>query len=270
MSDERIQSIETKRIRLDGGTQLREELPDGAVDEYLDVLRAKKELPRIVVFWDGKHWWLADGFCRLEARNRNGEKHVLCNVLHGSQRDAVLYACGANAAHGCRRTNADKRKAVGTLLADPEWSAWSNGEIARRCSVSDHFVSVVRRELTPIKSESTQTVRRGADGRVTNVSAIGPKLLTPRDFQAMTPVQQAEVMTAAERAAEAEEAAEEQARRDEEANAPVKMLLLIPRAMAERIDAAARKVGCNREKLALPVALAALTKAWPEPKKRRA
>jgi hypothetical protein len=94
------------------------------------------------------------------------------------------------------------------------------------------------------------------------VSAIGPKPLTPRDFQAMTPVQQAEVMTAAERAAEAEEAAEEQARRDEEANAPVKMLLLIPRAMAERIDAAARRTGSNREKLAV----AALAKAWPEPK----
>jgi hypothetical protein len=34
---------------------------------------------------------------------------------------AVLYAADANAAHGLRRTNANKRHAVTVLLDDDEW-----------------------------------------------------------------------------------------------------------------------------------------------------
>ncbi|HEV3448349.1 MAG TPA: hypothetical protein VG099_27180 [Gemmataceae bacterium] len=47
--------------------------------------------------------------------------------------------------HGLPRTNADKRKAVLLLLADVEWSQWSDGQIARRCQVSQVFVSKLRK-----------------------------------------------------------------------------------------------------------------------------
>jgi hypothetical protein len=42
----------------------------------------------------------------------------------------------AAAAHGLKRSNKCKRNAVMTLLNDPEWSQWSDGEIARRCAVT--------------------------------------------------------------------------------------------------------------------------------------
>jgi FtsZ-binding cell division protein ZapB len=48
-----------------------------------------------------------------------------------------------------RRTYADKRKAVMTLLDDFEWSDWSNSEIARRCGVSPTFVSSLRESGAP-------------------------------------------------------------------------------------------------------------------------
>ena len=51
---------------------------------------------------------------------------------------------GANHGHGLRRTNADKRRAVETLLRDQEWTKWSDREIARQCAVSNRFVSDVR------------------------------------------------------------------------------------------------------------------------------
>ena len=38
----------------------------------------------------------------------------------------------------------DKRRAVMTLLNDPEWSAWSDREIARQCRVSDKTVGHLR------------------------------------------------------------------------------------------------------------------------------
>ena len=38
----------------------------------------------------------------------------------GTQRDAILWSISANATHGLRRTNEDKRRAVTRLLQDPE------------------------------------------------------------------------------------------------------------------------------------------------------
>src|SRR5690606_22774478 len=65
---------------------------------------------------------------------------------------AVLYAVGANAQHGLRRSKADKRRAVETLLLDSEWCQWSDREIARRCSVGHTLVANVRKEGVNIKS----------------------------------------------------------------------------------------------------------------------
>ena len=75
----------------------------------------------------------------------------------GSRRDAILYSVGANQAHGLRRSNADKRKAVMTLLGDEEWSQWSNREIGRRCGVSPEFVNRLRKSSLPtVGSEDFQ------------------------------------------------------------------------------------------------------------------
>src|SRR4051794_19209758 len=49
-----------------------------------------------------------------------------------------------NGQHGHRRTNDDKRRAVTTLLNDPEWMTWGNREIARRCGVTHPFVESLR------------------------------------------------------------------------------------------------------------------------------
>jgi len=65
----------------------------------------------------------------------------------------------ANATHGLRRTNQDKRRAVELLLNDPEWSGWSDHEIARACGVTQPFVSKLRNSLFTANSDNTQTTR---------------------------------------------------------------------------------------------------------------
>ena len=62
----------------------------------------------------------------------------------GGRREAILHSVGANAEHGWRRGNEDKRKAVQTLLNDPEWAGWSDREIARRCGVAPSSVGALR------------------------------------------------------------------------------------------------------------------------------
>ena len=56
----------------------------------------------------------------------------------------MLFSVGANAAHGLRRTNEDKRRAVLTLLHDPEWREWPQRRIAEACGVSAEYVSRVK------------------------------------------------------------------------------------------------------------------------------
>ncbi|MBY0300051.1 MAG: hypothetical protein K2X71_29110 [Methylobacterium sp.] len=100
---------------------------------------------------------------------------IACEIREGGLREAILHSVGANATHGLRRTNADKRRAVTILLQDEEWSQWSNGEIARRCLVSDKTVASIRSDLTPeIRSEDPRTYQ-DRYGNVTQMrtAAIG-------------------------------------------------------------------------------------------------
>lgn len=110
--------------------------------------------PPVVVFYDGVNHWLADGFHRTHAARRATLKTLPAEIHDGTKRDAVLYSVGANSAHGLRRTNADKRKAVMTLLQDEEWSQWSDREIARHCAVDHTTVGRFRKSLVENTSEN--------------------------------------------------------------------------------------------------------------------
>lgn len=57
------------------------------------------------------------------------------------------------------RFNADKRKAVLTLLLDEEWGKWSDSEIAKRCAVTHTFAGTVRSSLATVASDASRTYR---------------------------------------------------------------------------------------------------------------
>lgn len=161
--------IKISKIRRDGGTQMRAERNSETVDEYRDKMLAGEVFPPIVVFFDGSEYWLADGFQRAEAAEDAEQSEIECDVREGGQRDAILYACGANADHGARRTNADKRKAVMTLLNDDEWKKKSNNWISGVCHVDSSTVDKHRKSLPDSGSAEVET----SDGRTMNTSKIG-------------------------------------------------------------------------------------------------
>ena len=103
--------------------------------------------PPPVVYFDGTDYWLADGFHRVRAAIQIRHKRIGAEIRHGTQRDAVLHSVGANAEHGMRRSNEDKRRAVLTLLNDEEWGQWSDRKIAKACSVSHEYVSQIRESI---------------------------------------------------------------------------------------------------------------------------
>lgn len=159
-----IQLIEIDKIRRDGGTQPRTELSDDVVADYAEDMKQGLTFPPVTVFFDGDEYWLADGFHRVQAKQIEGVKEVSAEVHFGTKRDAVLYAVGANSTHGFRRTNADKHNSVMRLLRDPEWSQWSNREIARQCKVDEKTVRNIRKSLgaeNPHPSTSTNILPQG-------------------------------------------------------------------------------------------------------------
>ena len=75
-------------------------------------------------------------------------------MRQGTLRDAILFSVSANASHGLRRTNEDKRRAVLTLLNDPTWVQWSDREIARHCRVGADLVGKMRPQVVTVVSDS--------------------------------------------------------------------------------------------------------------------
>lgn len=142
-----LETVILDDIRTDGGTQPREYLNELVLSEYAESMTGGTVFPPVVIFFDGSHYWLADGFHRFFAAKKCGARDITADVRPGTRREARLYAVGANATHGLRRTNADKRRAALTLLQDEEWQRWSNREIARQCGVTHTFVAKLRREL---------------------------------------------------------------------------------------------------------------------------
>jgi hypothetical protein len=203
-----VKAIPIELIRLDGGTQIRAcSTYQTKVDEYALAMTEDADFPPLTVFWDGEEYWLADGFHRFGAYNTVMQALELpgmslpCEVIEGTQRDAILYACSANAVHGMPRTNVDKHNAVKTLLENPlvmidleTGKPWNDHEIARRCVVGPDMVrrhreAIYRSALGSGAKEDAgsqeRTVTRGGTTYVMKTANIGSKTEQP---EAKTPV----------------------------------------------------------------------------------
>ena len=160
-------------------TQSRCKLDPKTIKEYADLMKSGVIFPPVILYSEGKDsegkkWHLADGFHRLEAAKKCNLSTINAEIREGSKSDAVLYSVGANATHGLRRTSADKKKAVETVLKNDEWKKWSSNEIAKICGVSHPFVGKIRKELYPNqKSEERIYNDKHGNTKVMNTGNIG-------------------------------------------------------------------------------------------------
>lgn len=146
-------------IRRDGGTQPREKLDLNHIATLSEAIEDGAELDPVIVFYDGSDYWLADGFHRCKASEESGLEDIPVVIHQGTRRDAILYSVGANAEHKAAkpRSRADKRRAVTMLLNDPDWSKWSNYQIAQACKVNEKTVRNIRVSLTAdFRSEKSE------------------------------------------------------------------------------------------------------------------
>ena len=139
-----IKVLNLGALVLDPKLQSRTEINEQTIEDYSDAIKMGDEFPAVLVYFDGVHYYLTDGYHRYHAHKHAGKAGITCEVVNGTFRDAVLRATSVNSRHGMRRTTADKRKAVMTLIEDFEWDTWSNSEMAAHCGVSVSFVADLR------------------------------------------------------------------------------------------------------------------------------
>jgi len=170
-------TIEIAKIRIDGGTQPREGIDENVAREYGQEMTDNGigVFDPVTIFYDGKDYWLADGYHRVTGAKMFDVQNLRADIRQGTRRDAILFSTGANGKHGLRRTNADKRRAVMTMLTDEDWSKWSDNRIAQHCNVSQPFVSAIRgsSQTSVTYNDYKSTVRQGSDGRTIDTANIG-------------------------------------------------------------------------------------------------
>lgn len=167
--------VKLAQIIADQALQPRESIDESVVADYAERLEEGDKFPPVVVVVDGDKSYLVDGFHRLRAYEQLEFVEVEAEVIPGSWHDAVLRSAGANAVHGQRRTNEDKRRAVLSLLADSQWSRKSDSWIAIQAKVSHPFVG----KLRTLETVTSEPIRETADGRTMDTSKIGKRPVAP-------------------------------------------------------------------------------------------
>jgi uncharacterized ParB-like nuclease family protein len=187
MTTDKVKEISLSRIVARQEVQARVAMNKETTEEYAEAILKGDKLPPVVVFCDdGASYWLADGFHRYHAAKQIASKWSLpAEIREGGKREAILYAVGANASHGLRRSREDKRNSVLKLLKDEEWSQWSDREIARRCQVSPDTVNRIRRSLSESDSENETRSYRTKHGTVAtmNTRNIGMRRQRDKDLE---------------------------------------------------------------------------------------
>ena len=146
-------------IEMDTSIQCRASIDTATVSEYAERMTEGDAFPPVVVYGTAQKCWIADGWHRIMAANQIGLLDIEATVIPGGRIDALKAALSANAAHGIRRRNVDKQRAVEIALR--EFPKLSSRMIAEMCGVSTDMVIDHRPQL----SESDSSKRMGADGK---------------------------------------------------------------------------------------------------------
>jgi len=157
--DTSITELPIEAITVNTAAQSRVLIDMELVTEYAKLMRDGVVFPPITVFSDSVTHWLSEGFHRLAAYREAAFVAVPCCVKSGGLREAILLSVGSNAAHGKRRSNADKRRSVEMLLKDECWASWSDSAISKQCAVDHKTVASVREGYLGKSQDTDSTVK---------------------------------------------------------------------------------------------------------------
>jgi hypothetical protein len=150
-----IHILELSRIAVDHALQSRVSTSVEYQREFSEAMLRGDEFPPITVFFDGKKYWLADGFHRYGARKilaRSDRKFegIRAEVRNGTRDEAIVYSAGANQKFSIPRTKDDIKKAAFMLFGMDGWLRKTAKSIAEHIGVSNKSAAKYRAEYCNI------------------------------------------------------------------------------------------------------------------------
>lgn len=170
-----MKKINILNIRIDGGTQPRQEINYDVVKDYAELMRDGVVFPPVTVFFDGAEYWLADGFHRYHGHKSNATATIEAEVINGSVDDAEEYSFTANGGRGNDLTKEDKKAIIRRMLLKERYAEWSQERIAKHVHVSAMFVSRVKASMEIKDEPKTKKFIKDGVEKEMNVSNIGRK-----------------------------------------------------------------------------------------------
>jgi hypothetical protein len=137
-----IQEMSLDAIRSDPDVQSRAATSMEYMRDFSEAMLRGEVFPPVILFFDGKIHWLADGFHRYGAAKHAAFLSIRAEVRYGTRRDAMIFSAGANWRFSIPRKPEDIQRAADLLFSDGEWGLRSTSEIAAHLH-SSH--STVRR-----------------------------------------------------------------------------------------------------------------------------
>lgn len=159
-----IKSVKLEDITIDPGIQSRVKTDMMFVHDFAEAMANGAVFPPVTTFYDGRDYWLADGFHRIAAYKQAGISSIPCTVRNGSRRDAIIFSAGANQRFSIKRKSEDIKRSIDILIDDPAWSTKTMLEISKHVGVS---VSTVGFHMTDLKKEGKK-IHNSTNGKAKN------------------------------------------------------------------------------------------------------
>ena len=188
-TDYPVTRLAIHQIRRDGQTQCRAATSGSRIGEYARQMAAGTEFPPVRVWFDGKHYWLSDGFQRVAAAESINKTEIIAELRYGNLDDARWDSYSANSRHGFRRSGADVAMAISLAIAHPRAAVLSNLELARYLNIPEPTVRRWRKKLSssPDVDAGIRMVRRNGTIYPMRTGAIGqrtkPQYATPQHIR---------------------------------------------------------------------------------------
>ena len=152
--------VKIAAIELDSSIQCRAQIDTALVSEYAERMTDGDKFPPVDLFGTKEKCWIGDGWHRVMAARQIDAKDIPAIVHPGERADALKHALHANAVHGMRRSNADKRRCVEIALK--EFPKLSDRAVADLCGVGAPMVAQYR----PVNCNNITVEKRiGLDGK---------------------------------------------------------------------------------------------------------
>lgn len=124
-------------------------------------------------WFDGRDYWLTDGFHRVAAWRKCGMKTIRAVVFHGALADAQWDSYSSNRDHGLRRNQHDIDQVIKRALLHPAAITLSNVQIAKHLGVPEATLRRWRKRLAPSHSAESRVAVRGNSTYLVRLGNIG-------------------------------------------------------------------------------------------------